>query len=675
MRSLAVAALLVGLLGGPARAQSPADRTEAIAAWRELGRLTEEEALIYELWSVRAPEKLPEEIRALPPQRRDCATPTFVELFQRRARGELSEWAEREYKQSSRPTSLGSMTSSTYPVRVHWTSSATEARADDVLGYAEYSWQRQVGATGFRAPLGDDGGTYYGGSRDLDIYIGDAQGAGGFTAPEEDWPATARSDCTVWVMISEEITYSQDLMSTVAHEFNHVLQAAHDCTEWLSFWENSATYMQDVTYDNVNDYIYFLPDFQQNPQLPFEYHSGGASAYQYGGMLVALTLDEAYGSGDGTTLRRIWEECEQNSYQSYEPDFFDAIDVVTREQGGGGLDEYQVALTVWRYLAGSRDDGAHFSEGGNWEGICGDYCDVPVDRAYLFTQLPVSGQAATPVYVHSSSYIEQQIGRQYTGNLRVSFVADSAVRWGLNLICRGSGAASVVSIPVAPAGVGSGLVPVSSSDYCTLAVTNLGAPDYDPDDDFDRATRTTYSYEYGLTFVQGEMPAPTITGVSPGRVPCTATPEISILGTNFLPGANVTLGGTAATIRSLSPTEIIVIAAARTESGVLPVVVVNPDNQRAARNNALVYDGEGCFCACDATYECDDGCSCDLECFTCLCDATAACDEGCDCDPNCDSGCGCAAGDSASGGESAPYALLLIFGALWRRRGRLTERA
>ncbi len=659
VRSFAWAVLVVSLpLAAGAR-----DRELVIAELEAAGQLNAEEALVYRLWSVRDPSRLPAELTALPAARTPCATELFARAFAARRDGRLSPWAAEQVKQASdRPASAGYVDSGTYALRVHYTDASQSNRARDVLGYAETSWRKQVTEVGFRAPLGDDGGSAFGGSRALDIYIGDAQGAAGFTAPEYDWPSTARADCTTWVMISDELSYSGEWMSTVAHEFNHVLQGAHDCTEWTAFWENSATYMQDVTYDSLDDYIWFLPDFQLNPHLPFEYHSYGSSAYQYGGMIVAMILDEAYGDGDGKTLRRVWETSEQNSYNSYEPDYLDAIDALVREQGGDGLDEFQRTLTVWRYLTGSRDDGSHLEEAGTWDTYCDDSCEPPDDRVHPFSTLPVNGTVREPLYVHGSSYIRVPMEQRRTGMLRVDFGGDPTTRWAATVLCRGDGPVSETSLAVNAGGSASGQVQVMNSDSCTLAVTHLYLTTYDPDEDFDRATNRTYTYNYAFSFTAGALPAPEITAIQPSELTC-AGGTLVISGKNFFSGAVVQIGTDLAPVSQLTATSISVQVPSRAASGVVPVTVVNPDNQRVTWSNAVVFTGAGCYCGCDVSYGCDEGCECDVECVACLCDHTLACDPECDCDPQCE-GCGCGAAEPAVG------LLLLALVALRARPGR-----
>ena len=467
-------------------------RSQAVQGMLQRGEISEATAATYQVLAYQRPELLPGELRTLPATQVGCATEHFLRAHQLRMRGGLV-WGGPD--ETGRPVSAGYFDSTTYAVRSHFTAASLQSRAAAILQYTEESLAIQIGNMGFRPPLGDFG---EGGSVAFDIYVGNAEGAGGFTAPEAEWPDTPRTDCTTWVMISEEIPDGGDLMSTVAHEINHVLQAAHDCAEWISFWENTATYIMDLTYESVNDYVYFLPHFQMYPHYPLDYWESG-NGYQYGAMLLPLTFDEALGHGDGVAVRQIWQASEQVDWENNEPDYFDAIDEVARAYGGTGLDGVQLLLTEWRYVTGNRDDGSHFSEGGDWSAICDDYCEAPDDQVYSLADLPVAATVTNPPYDHGSSYIRVDLNPSITGTLAVGFVG-GPTRWGLQVICGGVGPAQVIPLPLSGTNANAS-IPVSNSWWCVLAVSNLGPASYDPDED----SFTSTSYSFNLDFNLGPI--------------------------------------------------------------------------------------------------------------------------------------------------------------------------
>ena len=81
--------------------------------------------------------------------------------------------------------------------------------------------------------------------------------------------------------------------------------------------------------------------------------------------------------------------------------------------------------------------------------------------------------------------------------------------------------------------------------------------------------------------------APTIASVSPTHIPATIGGPLTITGTGYLTGVSVTVGGTAATVTSMTGTSI-VVAAPTHASGTLSVVVTNTDAQSAT--SSVIYD-------------------------------------------------------------------------------------
>ncbi len=84
--------------------------------------------------------------------------------------------------------------------------------------------------------------------------------------------------------------------------------------------------------------------------------------------------------------------------------------------------------------------------------------------------------------------------------------------------------------------------------------------------------------------------APTVTSVAPTSGPDTGGPAVTITGTNFVNGATVTFGGTAATgVTFVSATQIDVTTPAHAV-GAVDVVVTNPDTQSGTLANGYTYN-------------------------------------------------------------------------------------
>jgi hypothetical protein len=91
------------------------------------------------------------------------------------------------------------------------------------------------------------------------------------------------------------------------------------------------------------------------------------------------------------------------------------------------------------------------------------------------------------------------------------------------------------------------------------------------------------------TYTNGSAPAPTFTSVSPASGPTAGGTTISLTGTNFVSGATVRVGGTAATgVTFVSATQLTARTPAGT-AGARDVQVTNPDGQSATRTGAFTY--------------------------------------------------------------------------------------
>ncbi len=79
------------------------------------------------------------------------------------------------------------------------------------------------------------------------------------------------TDCTSYIVIDNDyagfgFADPQDPMKvTVAHEFSHACQFAHDYLESVWYMECTSTWIEDYVYDAVNDYRNYIPYFYNYP--------------------------------------------------------------------------------------------------------------------------------------------------------------------------------------------------------------------------------------------------------------------------------------------------------------------------------------------------------------------------------------------------------------------------
>jgi phosphatidylserine/phosphatidylglycerophosphate/cardiolipin synthase-like enzyme len=84
-------------------------------------------------------------------------------------------------------------------------------------------------------------------------------------------------------------------------------------------------------------------------------------------------------------------------------------------------------------------------------------------------------------------------------------------------------------------------------------------------------------------------PAPTVGSITPNSGPTTGGTSVTITGTNFVSGASVSIGGTAATGVSVNSSTSITATTPAHAAGAANVVVTNPDNQSATLAGGFTY--------------------------------------------------------------------------------------
>ncbi len=155
---------------------------------------------------------------------------------------------------------------------------------------------------------------------------------------------------------------SMAIAVTAAHEFNHALQLGY------RFWYNSnqnfrdlrliegtATYMEEVVADEVNDYYFYLDDF---------YNAFNGKTWEddnqsllYGDVVFYIMIGELYGK---QIVREIWEEVRNV------PGTLAANNVLASLHNSSLTEELR-RLLVWMYFSGSRAiSGNFFEEAANY---------------------------------------------------------------------------------------------------------------------------------------------------------------------------------------------------------------------------------------------------------------------------------------------------------------------
>lgn len=279
------------------------------------------------------------------------------------------------------------------PLTIHYSRLTDTATAEEMLSILEHSWTVQVDELGFAPPLDDGGACGPDGRYDVFIWPG-VDGA--YVASVTENPATPHNDYSTYMAINPYGVYGGGLLdTTLAHEFNHAVQASDDWWESATIFEMSATFVEALVYPEQDDYFYTLEDFQATPQWSVFYNDDYETWHMYGAAMFLHFLKENYFPNDPGFIARVWQ-ASRSPPPDDRPDYLDAIREVLLTERGVDLDEAIVEFMQWRWFVAEFDDGAHFEHGADWP--------VPVsyqqlDAAEASIDLPLEAMSYGGVYL------------------------------------------------------------------------------------------------------------------------------------------------------------------------------------------------------------------------------------------------------------------------------------
>jgi len=214
---------------------------------------------------------------------------------------------------SSAPTARASDVSQPYTCSTHFCVHYSPGRASwaqTTLDTLEHSWAVEVPLMN-RQPLSDDGSaapTDDNPNDKLDVYLDDlgSQGYYGYCQPDSGTGRQVPAFC----VLDDDFARSQygapplnSLRVTAAHEFFHAIQFAADVTESTWFMEGSATWVEDVVYDSINDnYQYLTSSPIRHPRTSLDY-SGGL--FPYGSFIFFTFSSQRHGNA---VVRHYWDD-------------------------------------------------------------------------------------------------------------------------------------------------------------------------------------------------------------------------------------------------------------------------------------------------------------------------------------------------------------------------------
>mgnify|MGYP001111153370 CR=1 FL=1 len=332
------------------------------------GELSRDEMILQKAYALYAPWKLREDLRGEMTDK--CGSPLSDDII--RALPELPEAVADEIRDlRARPSNTTYVETTHF--RIHYDTSGGKkilnwpdtTYRDAIMTAAENVWTQEVDNMGFLAPPPDGGDPDGGGGNDLyDIYVQNLGiGLYGYCAATyytsaAGYPVNAASS---YLVIDNDyagfvLSPQEAMQVTLAHEFNHACQNAHDVLEETWYKECTSTWIEDQLYDSINDYYNYLPSFLNSLDRSVDYHDDNFR--WYGSCVWNFFLAQQLGS---SVVVDNWEQLETGS-----GDVLHNIDVVLSTSYGTTIEDEYAQFAIWCYFTGSRDDGTHFEEGGSW---------------------------------------------------------------------------------------------------------------------------------------------------------------------------------------------------------------------------------------------------------------------------------------------------------------------
>ncbi|MGB2697523.1 MAG: DUF6055 domain-containing protein, partial [Candidatus Zixiibacteriota bacterium] len=241
-----------------------------------------------------------------------------------------------------------------------------------------------------------------------------------------------RSDYSMFAYIYDD---QYDAMKvTAAHEFFHGIQMGYDADEfegggsdYKPYWmEITAVWMEDMVYDEVNDYLGYLYYFFRYPWLSlktFSHNSSDKPKYYhaYASCVWAIYLSEKFGQD---IIKDIWTKCGQVPKDN-------ALSATSQAlaERGSSLDQAFQEFTIWNYFTSSRADTQTFYSEGNLFPSVYNYDS----QNHSYYPVNVSSAVSLPENL-GSNYVIFHVPYPTTGGLNVNFYGDSLASWEVSLI-------------------------------------------------------------------------------------------------------------------------------------------------------------------------------------------------------------------------------------------------
>ena len=313
---------------------------------------------------------------------------------------------------------------------------ATNTFAAQAMTEVGNVWAEEIDNLGYKQPQ-KDGNSQNSDSPDgaLDIYLADIgdDGLYGYCTTDEPGAASKQRVSAYCVLDNDydpaqynapppEVSGTDALQVTLAHEIFHAIQFNYDWREALFLMEGTAVWMEDEVYDSINaSYAFLLDSILHQPEVPLDGFQGDDDEnFEYGAFVFFTYMSEAHqimGRSGKDIVRFTWNEAEKPGKKGIA-----AIAAALKNHSKeapcnncgfpGKSTPYRDFFAQWGLFSAVYD--LTYSEG--FDGTCngtGSYADIlrcerpPFDGQYMLgPSRPSTGWRSLPMDRRSNRFVE-----------------------------------------------------------------------------------------------------------------------------------------------------------------------------------------------------------------------------------------------------------------------------
>ncbi len=241
---------------------------------------------------------------------------------------------------------------------------------------AERSYRLEVDTLGYREPLNFD---IYG-RYDMYFVDTDAYGTTYFDSLITSNPDTYVTSIEIENDFAGFFTTGYDaLRVTIAHEFHHAIQLAYvdRSTDDTWYYELTSTWMEEVVYDEVNDYLQYLSASFDSPQRSLSTCLGIRCGYHIAHF--DHLIEKKHGRN---VIRASWDNFVTR-------DALSALDDALRSRGSTLKAEF-ADFVSWNFFTGSRSTALYYPEGSSYPLVRFDFRRSQLDTTVTRSLEPLA---------------------------------------------------------------------------------------------------------------------------------------------------------------------------------------------------------------------------------------------------------------------------------------------